>query len=77
VRFVDREQRNVRAFEQVETARGRETFGREVENVELAGQQRLLGGARLPGVQRRVEERRTHAQLHQRRDLVLHQRDQG
>ena len=76
MRLVDREQRELRAVQQIEAARGGQPLGRDVEHVELAGEQRALGGPRRIGVERRVEERCAHAQLGQRRDLILHQCDQ-
>ena len=76
VRFVGRKQRQLRAVGQLEAARGGQALGRDVEHVELAGEERALGGPRRIGVEGRVEERCAHAQLGQCRDLILHQRDQ-
>ena len=48
VRLVDREQRDPRAAEEVEAARGGQPLGRDIEEVELAREQRALGAARRP-----------------------------
>ena len=76
VRLVDGEQRDARAAEEVEAARRGQALGRDVQQVELAREQCALGGAGGLRVQRRVEKRRAHAELRQRGDLVLHQRDE-
>ncbi len=76
VRLVDREQRDARAVDELEAACRQQPLGRDVEEVELAGRERALdrgGGAR---VERRIEERGAHAELLERGDLVVHQRDQ-
>ena len=77
VRLVDREQRD--------RARGRaaacvagtpQALGRQVEQVQLAGEERRLDQPPRVEVLRRVEEAGPHAERAQRVDLVLHQRDQ-
>ena len=76
VRLVDREQRDASAVEQLQRRGHREPLGREVEQVELAGDVRGLDGAALLGRLRGVQERRAHAQRAHRVDLVLHERDE-
>jgi hypothetical protein len=76
VRLVDREERDLRAVEELERARHQQALGRDVQEVELAARERALDVRRLARVERGVEEGRAHAELPQRRDLVLHQRDQ-
>ena len=69
--------RAARCAEQLEEARRQQALGRDVEQVELAARARARSTSRrLGAAQRRVEERRAHAELGERRDLVLHQRDQ-
>ena len=56
---------------------GQQALGGDVEQVELAGEQlRVRPARRSPPSRRGVEERGAHAELAQRLDLVLHQRDQ-
>jgi len=76
VRLVDREQRDLRTFEQREEAFGEQPFRRDIQQVEFARFERLLHLARRARIQRRVEEGRVDAGQLQRIDLVLHQRDQ-
>jgi hypothetical protein len=76
VRLVDGEECDLRAIQQIETARRGEAFGGHVEQVEFAGEQCAFGSAGGTGVERGVEKRRTHAELCQRGHLILHQGDQ-
>jgi hypothetical protein len=76
VRLVDREQRDLDTIDQVEATRHSQPLRRDVQEVELAGDQRTLGRARGLGALGRIEECGAHAQLQQGSDLVLHQRNQ-
>jgi hypothetical protein len=76
VRLVDREQRDLALGQQPHRGLDPQPLGREVEQVELARQERGLHPLPLAEVLRRVEEPRAHAQRGERVDLVLHQRDQ-
>ena len=80
VRFVDGEQGELAGFaEGVEHGQGaveHQPFGGDVDEVELAGEDRLFDRLRFTSVERRVEHGGTHAELGQCVDLVLHQRDQ-
>ena len=76
VRLVDREQRDRAAVEQAQRRLDAQPLGREVEQVQLPGEEGRLDGAALLGVLRGVEESRADAQREQRVDLILHQRDQ-
>jgi hypothetical protein len=76
VSFVDREERDLRAVQQIKAARRSQALGRNVKQVELACQQRALGRACSAGVERGVEERSVYAKLGERSDLILHQGDQ-
>ena len=80
MRLVDGKQghadRTVQAFQQVEETPGQQALGRDIDEVALAGEQVALDGVALLGRLRRIEKGRLDAGLEQRRDLVLHQRDQ-
>ena len=76
VRLVDGEQRDLAAVQQPHRRLGPQPLRRQVEQVELAGQERRLDPPPLVRVLGRVEEPGPHPQRGQRVDLVLHQRDQ-
>ena len=76
VRLVDRKQRDARAGEQGQAARGEQPLRRDVEQIELAGDELCLDGGGLARRQRGIEDRGLDAGLEQARDLVAHQRDQ-
>ena len=76
MRFVDGEQRDLGALQQLEEPRRDEPLGCDVEQVQLARRKLLLGPIRGPRIERGVEHRGRHAGLGEARDLVLHQRDQ-
>ena len=76
MRLVDREQRDLRSLEQLEAARRRETLRRDVDEVELAGDERALDATRFVRIDGRIERRCAYAELGERGDLILHQRDQ-
>ena len=76
VGFVDGEQGDLCLLEQSHRPRQDETLGREVEQVDLSGEQLLfdlLGGLEIEG---RVEIGRPHAEVLQRRDLIGHERNE-
>ena len=76
MRLVDRKQRDLGLAEQGKAARRQQSFRRDIEQVEIAGQQPPLDFGGLVERQRRVQHRRVDAGLEQPRDLVAHQRDQ-
>ena len=76
MRLVDREQGDVGAAEQAEAARRHQPLRRDIEQVEIAGQQPRLDGVGFLIGQRRIQHRRLDAGLEQAGDLVAHQRDQ-
>ena len=76
VRLVDREQRDLALVEQPRGRLDPEPLGRQVEQVEVTGQEGLLDLAALLVVLGRVEETGPDPERGQRVDLVLHQRDQ-
>ncbi len=76
MRLVDREQGDRAAAQQVEEARHGQALGCDVEQVERAGGEVALGVVDRRPVQVRVQRRGAHAELAQRCDLILHQRDQ-
>ena len=76
MRFVDRKQRDIGLAEQGQAARRQQPFRRDVEQVEVAGEQPPLDLRGFVKRQRRVQHRRVDAGLQQSRDLVAHQRDQ-
>ena len=76
MRLVNREQRDPARGEQLEAARRGEALGCDIQQVELAGPQRLLHPACRRGILRRIEERGPHPRKLHRGDLVLHQRNQ-
>ena len=76
MRLVDRKQGDFRAAEQREAARRQQPFRRDIEQIEVAGEQPLLDRVGLVEGKRGIEHRRPDAGLQQSRDLVAHQRDQ-
>ena len=78
--FVDRQQAEQAAFvqrvEHRQEARRQDALGRRIQQHQAAAHQLALDLARLVAVERGVEERRVHAGLLERADLVVHQRDQ-
>ena len=76
MRLVDREQRQLRLREQFQHAWHHQPFRRDVEQIELAAAQRAFHRVGCAAVERGVEECRAHAELRERRHLILHQRDQ-
>ena len=76
VRLVDREQRDPAAIEQPHRRFGPQPLRRQVEQVQLAGQERRLDPPPLARLLGRVEEPGPHALRGQRVHLVLHQRDE-
>ena len=76
VRLVDGEQRDLPAAEQRERGRHPQPLRRQVEQVDLAGEERRLGRPALVRGLRGVEEPGADAERAQGVDLVLHQRDQ-
>ena len=76
MRLVDRKQRDIGLAEQGEAARRQQPLRRDVEQVEIAGEQPPLDFRGFLERQRRVQHRRVDAGLEQARDLVAHQRDQ-
>ena len=76
MRLVDRKQRDIGLSEQGEAARRQQPLGRDVEQIEVAGEQPPLDFRGFVKRQRRVQHRRVDAGLQQSRDLVAHQRDQ-
>jgi len=80
MRLVNRKQGElavaVEAVEQSQKAVGEQPFRRDINQVKLAAQQFLLGGARAGVVERRVQVGGAHARLQQGIHLVLHQCDE-
>jgi hypothetical protein len=76
MRLVDRKQRDVGLSQQGQAARRQQPLRRDVEQVEVAGEQPPLDLRGFAKRQRRVQHRRVDAGLQQSRDLVAHQRDQ-
>ena len=76
VRLVDREERQRHPAEELEEALGQEPLGRDVEQVEVAGQEAALDARLVATVEARVQELGGDAELGERRDLVLHERDE-
>ena len=76
MRLVDRKQGDPGAAEQIEAARRHQPFRRDVEQIEIAGEQPRLDRGSLVERQRRIQHRRLDAGLVQAGDLVAHQRDQ-
>ena len=74
--LVNGEQRDRHRIEQLQRAVHQQTLRREVQQVELPGPELRFHPPRLVRPQRRVEKRRPDPGLAQRRDLILHQRDQ-
>ena len=77
VRFVDRDDAEpCRAAASDVVAGAREPLGRDVEQIELAREERLLDGGALGRRLRRVEVRGAHAVGDERVDLIVHERDE-
>ena len=76
VRLVDREQRDVQPVQEVLRPLHPEPLGRQVEQVQFAGQGRPLGRRPLVGRDARVQEAGAHPERLHRGHLVVHQRDQ-
>ncbi len=76
VRLVDRDQRHRHARQQFQRALADQALRRHVNHLEPPGEQIALDRRRLAGRQARVQRRRGHAELAQRRHLIVHQRDQ-
>ena len=76
MRLVDGEQRDIGPAEQGEAARRQQPLGRDIEQVEIAGEQPPLDLGGFLERQRGIEHRRVDAGFEQGRDLVVHQRDQ-
>jgi hypothetical protein len=76
MRLVDREEGDRELIEQREAALGDQPLRREVQEIQLAGARAALHRLRGLPVERRIQELGAHPGLLQRRDLVLHQRDQ-
>ena len=76
VRFVDGEQRDARLFEQALKTRGEQAFRRDIQQLELAGDEFALDLHRRRAIQTRIQKLGGDAQFFQGGDLILHQRDQ-
>lgn len=76
MRLVDGEQRDAAAFQQGQEARVQQALRGDVKQVQIARQQGAFDPLCVLRVQRGIEEFGAHAELAQRLDLVLHQRDQ-
>ena len=76
MRFVDREDCNVAALEEAKRALLHETFRRNIEKIEPASRELTLDLVLRRAILCRVEKRRLDAEIAQRIDLILHQRDQ-
>jgi len=74
MRLVNRDQRQRNTPEQLPEARGRRSFGSDVEKVELTAAKALDGP--LAVAVRRGQRRRANAQCLRAANLVMHQRDQ-
>ena len=76
MRLVDRKQGDVRAIEQSEAARRQQPFRRNVEQIEVSGDQPRLDRRGFAEGQCGIQHRRLDARLDQAGDLIAHQRDQ-
>ncbi len=77
VRLVDGEQRDRAAVEEPQCGLRPEAFRRQVEQVEVAGEERGLDLAALAGLLGGIQRARAHAEDAQGVDLVVHERDEG
>ena len=76
MRFINRKQGRIDPPQQTEETFRQQAFGRDIEHVQLPGQQRLLHLPLFGNGQRAVEESRLHPQLPQGIHLILHQGNQ-
>jgi len=75
MRLVDGNECEPALREQLQAARCQQPLGRDVDEIELTAAHPRFDLRRLRAGQGRIQERRAHAELGQRRDLVLHQRN--
>ncbi len=76
MRLVDREQRDVGPVEELSGRVHAQPLGGQIQEVELAREERRLDPHALRAVLRRVEERGAHSEGGQGIHLVLHERDE-
>ena len=76
MRLVDREQRELQARQPLQRAVAQQPLGRDVQQIELLLDQVARDAARLGGIEIGMQRAGGHAELAQRRHLVVHQRDQ-
>ena len=76
MRLVDREQRERQARQPIHRAVAQQPLGRDIQQIELLLDQVARDAARLGRIELGVQRAGRHANLPQRRDLVVHQRDQ-
>lgn len=76
VRLVDREQRDLAPVQQAQRRLDPQPLRRQIEQIQLTGQELGLHQPPLVHVLRRVQESGPHPERPQRVHLVLHQRDQ-
>jgi hypothetical protein len=76
VSFVDGEQRERRLLKDAEEFVCQQALRRDVNHIDRTGAHLLLDGARFVARCRRIQRGGLDAELAQRRDLILHQRDE-
>ena len=76
MRLVDREQRELQARQPLQRAVRQQPLRRDVEQIELLLDQVARDAARLGRIEFRMQRAGGDAELAQRRDLIVHQRDQ-
>jgi hypothetical protein len=76
MRLVDCEQRDPGAFQKIERLGFHQSFGRDVEEAQLAARDLIAGGPIVGGIVGGVQRRRGNAITAKLRDLIAHQRDQ-
>ena len=76
VRFIDGDERQLHRPKELQAARGEEPLGRNIQKVERPPPRVALHPCRLGRAERRVQVRRPHPELAQRRHLILHERDE-
>ena len=76
MRFVDGEQRDRHLRHLFEEAFRQQALRRDIQQLQIAGEHAPFDVALRERIETRIQERRFDAELAQRGDLILHQRDQ-
>ena len=76
MRLIDGNQRQIGPAQTVQRARGQQPLGRDIEQIELAGGEKVRDPIILVGLELGMQGAGRHAELAQGGHLIVHQRDQ-